>query len=132
MFGSLTLDETLAWFVIEPVDCGVTLIWTLALAPFAIVPERAGDGAGRLRAAALRRRGRVERHAGGQRVAHGHAGRARGPGVLDADRVGELLADQHRIRASPSSSPTRSATGLTVVVALAELLARIGVDRRRR
>ena len=25
--------------VIDPVDCGVTLIWTLALAPFAMVPS---------------------------------------------------------------------------------------------
>ena len=37
--GIVTLDETLAWFVIVPVACGVTLIWTLALAPFAIVPS---------------------------------------------------------------------------------------------
>jgi hypothetical protein len=37
--GSLTPDEALAVFVIEPVDWGVTLIWTLALAPFAIVPS---------------------------------------------------------------------------------------------
>ena len=29
----------MAWFVIDPVDCGVTLIWTLALAPLAIVPS---------------------------------------------------------------------------------------------
>ena len=37
--GSLTAEETLAWFVIDPVDGGVTLIWTLALAPLAIVPS---------------------------------------------------------------------------------------------
>ncbi len=37
--GSATPDETLALFVIEPALCGVTLIWTLALAPFATVPN---------------------------------------------------------------------------------------------
>ena len=31
--------ETLAWLVIEPSDCGVTLIETLALPAFAIVPS---------------------------------------------------------------------------------------------
>ena len=38
-FGSLTLDEALAELVIDPVDCGVTVIWTLALAPLASVPS---------------------------------------------------------------------------------------------
>ncbi len=37
--GSLMVDAALAWFVIDPVVVGVTLIWTLALAPFAIVPS---------------------------------------------------------------------------------------------
>ena len=37
--GSLMPDEALAVLVIDPVDCGVTLIWTLALAPFAMVPS---------------------------------------------------------------------------------------------
>ncbi len=37
--GSLTLDEALAVLLIDPVDCGVTVIWTLALAPFAMVPS---------------------------------------------------------------------------------------------
>jgi hypothetical protein len=38
-FGSLMLDEALAELVIDPVACGVTVICTLALAPFAIVPS---------------------------------------------------------------------------------------------
>jgi hypothetical protein len=37
--GSLTLEDTLAVFVIVPVDWGVTLIWTLAPAPLAMVPS---------------------------------------------------------------------------------------------
>ena len=39
LLGSVTPDEALAVFVIDPVDCGVTMIWTLALAPFAMVPS---------------------------------------------------------------------------------------------
>jgi len=39
LFGSLTADEAVAWFVIEPVDCGVTLICTLALEPLAMLPS---------------------------------------------------------------------------------------------
>jgi hypothetical protein len=38
-FGSLTPEETLAWFVTDPVDGGVTLIVTLALAPLAMLPS---------------------------------------------------------------------------------------------
>ena len=38
VFGSPVSDVTLAVFVIVPVDCGVTLIETLALAVFASVP----------------------------------------------------------------------------------------------
>jgi hypothetical protein len=37
--GSLVGEDTVAVLVIDPVDCGVTLIWTLALAPLAIVPS---------------------------------------------------------------------------------------------
>jgi hypothetical protein len=36
---SVTADEALAEFVIDPVDCGVTTIWTLALAPLLMVPS---------------------------------------------------------------------------------------------
>jgi len=38
-FGSLTPEDTLALFVIEPVDGGVTLTVTVAPAPFVIVPR---------------------------------------------------------------------------------------------
>jgi hypothetical protein len=36
---SLMVDAALAWLVIVPADCGVTLICTLALAPLAIAPS---------------------------------------------------------------------------------------------
>ena len=39
VLGSLMADDAVAWLVIDPVDCGVTWIWTLALAPFPIVPS---------------------------------------------------------------------------------------------
>ena len=58
-------DVTFAWFVIEPADCGVTLMETLALRGIRQGPERAGHRAARLRAAALGRRGGVERHPAG-------------------------------------------------------------------
>lgn len=38
-FGSLALEVALATFVVDPIDCGVTVIWTLALALFASVPS---------------------------------------------------------------------------------------------
>ena len=37
--GSNVLADTLAWFVIVPDVVGVTLIWTLVLAPFASAPR---------------------------------------------------------------------------------------------
>ena len=39
MFGSPVSEVTFAWFVIEPADCGVTLMETLALPAFARVPS---------------------------------------------------------------------------------------------
>ena len=39
VFGSPVSEVTFAWFVIEPADCGVTLIETLALPAFARVPS---------------------------------------------------------------------------------------------
>lgn len=37
--GSFTAEATIAWFVIDPGDGGVTLIWMLTLSPLATVPR---------------------------------------------------------------------------------------------
>ena len=37
-FGSADADATVAWLVIDPADCGVTLIWMVTEAPLAMLP----------------------------------------------------------------------------------------------
>ena len=101
--GSATADVTLAVFVIEPAGLRRDLDRHARAGPVGDRAEGARDGAGRLRAAALRRRGRVECHAARAacRVTR-DAGGVGGPGVGDRERVGELLSHAAPDRASPS------------------------------
>lgn len=105
--SELTLDAlTVAVFVSVPGLVAVTTIVIIALLPPSKASNAAGDrpvlwsrGAARGAAASSLRRGHRDKHAAGeQRIADRHVRRGLPTGIGGGDRVGELLAANHRVR----------------------------------